>query len=271
MSECIVFVSGKGGVGKTTAVAHVGKELAAAGKRTAVLDMNIGLRNLDLVLGMEGSILYDLQQVAERACRVQQALIKNLFLPELFLLPAAADRFCKTITPERLLSVCKELKETFDYVLIDCPPGLGDGFSASVAAGDKIIPVVTPDATAIRDCDVVLEILDRARVTNRSVLINKVRPEMVAAGDMLPVDDISRILDETVLGIIPDDENVILAGNKGMPLLLSGKMPAAAAFANIAKRIQGEKVPVLNFERKVGILQRIFSKPQIGLCQSRNL
>ena len=271
MSESIVFTSGKGGVGKTTAVAHIGKELASAGKRTAVLDMNVGLRNLDLVLGMEDAVVYDLQQVAERSCRIEQALVKSIFFPNLFLLPAACDRFCKTITAERLISICQELKETFDYILIDCPSGLGDSFSASLSAADRVVLLVTPDAAAIRDCDVVLDILDKAGITDRTILVNKIRPEMVASGDMLPVDDISNILNETILGIVPDDENVILAENKGMPLWLAGKMPASAAFRNIAKRIMGENVPVLTFERKIGILQRIFAKPQIRLCQSKNL
>lgn len=271
MSESIVFTSGKGGVGKTTAVVHIGKELASMGKRTAVLDMNVGLRNLDLAFGMENSVGYDLQHVAERSCRTEQALIKNIRFPNLFLLPAAGNRFCKTITAERLISICEELKETFHYILIDCPSGLGESFAASLAAADRTVLLVTPDAAAIRDCDVVLDILDTVGITDRTILVNKIRPEMVATGDMLPVDDISNILNETILGIIPDDENVILAGNKGLPEWLSGKMPAAMAFKNITKRILGEKVPVLTFERKVGILQRIFAKPQIRLCQSKNL
>lgn len=257
MGEAIVITSGKGGVGKTTTTANIGTVLALSGKKVCLVDTDIGLRNLDVVMGLEHRIIYDLVDVIEGSCRMQQALIKDKRFDALSLLPAAQTKDKNAVQPEQMKKVVDELKKDFDYVLIDCPAGIEQGFKNAVAGADHAFIVTTPETSAVRDADRIIGLLEAEKhVSSPKLIINRIKAHMMRHGDMLDVDEIVSILAIDLLGIIPDDENVIKASNHGEPTALNPDTSAGIAFRNIGRRILGDKVPLMNLEEKKGFFQK---------------
>lgn len=243
----IVVTSGKGGVGKTTTTANVGAALAKRGHSVVLVDTDIGLRNLDLVLGVEKRIVFDLVEVVEGRCQLRQALIKDKRFPSLSMLPAAQTREKEAVSEEAMTRVMTELAETVEYVVIDCPAGIEHGFRAAIAGALEAILVTTPEVSAIRDADRVVGKLTQAKIPLR-LIVNRVRPEMVKTGDMLSVDDVCSVLSAELLGVVPDDEEVIDSTNRGEPIVLDETHRLAAIYDKIARRLNGERVPFTNLE-----------------------
>ena len=248
MCEVIVITSGKGGVGKTTTTANLGSGLAALGKKVVMIDTDIGLRNLDVVMGLENRIVYNLVDVIEGNCRMKQALIKDKRYESLYLLPSAQTRDKSAISPFQMKKLTQELMEEFDYVLLDCPAGIEQGFHNAIAGATRALVVTTPEVSAIRDADRIIGLLEKNRIQKIDLIINRIRIDMVKRGDMMSVEDVSEILSVNLLGVVPDDENVVISTNQGEPVIeldsLSGK-----AYKNICDRITGEEVPFLNLEQ----------------------
>ncbi|MDP4093345.1 MAG: septum site-determining protein MinD [Bacillota bacterium] len=257
MGEVLVVTSGKGGVGKTTTTANIGTGLALAGKKVVLIDTDIGLRNLDVVMGLENRIVYDLVDVVEGSCRVKQALIKDKRYEGLFLLPAAQTRDKTAVKPEQMLKLCEELKDEFDLVLIDCPAGIEQGFKNAIAGANRAIVVTTPEVSAVRDADRIIGLLEANDLRNPKLLINRVRVDMVKRGDMMTIDDIIDILAIDLIGVVPDDEKIVVSTNKGEPAVTDSKSIAGQAYRNITKRILGEDVPILDLEADEGFLVKI--------------
>jgi len=263
MSEVIVITSGKGGVGKTTTSANIGCGLALAGKKTVLVDSDIGLRNLDVVMGLENRIVYDLVDVVEGTCRLKQALIKDKRYPGLFLLPAAQTRDKNAVSPEQMKKLCENIKDMgFDYIIIDCPAGIEQGFKNAIAGADRAIVVTTPEVSAVRDADRIIGLLEANGLNNPMLIVNRVRYDMVKRGDMMSVDDVKEILSEEVIGIVPDDEDIVVTTNKGEPAVAEGISKAGMAYRNITSRIMGEEVPFLKLDENEGFfgkLRKIFA------------
>ena len=256
MSEDIVITSGKGGVGKTTTVANIGTALAMLGKKTAVVDTDIGLRNLDVVLGLENRIVYNLVDVVNGNCRLKQAIIKDKRHQNLFLLPAAQTKDKSAVTPEQMIKLVDSLREEFEYILLDCPAGIEQGFKNAIAGADKAIVVTTPEVSAIRDADRIIGLLEANNLRDIHLIINRLRPDMVARGDMMSVDDVTEILAVDLIGTILDDEQIVVSTNQGEPL--SGKnSQAEMEYQNIARRILGEEVPFTEITVKKGMFHRL--------------
>lgn len=258
-SRFILICSGKGGVGKTTLTANLGIALAQLGARTAVLDADFGLRNLDLLLGLENRIVYTAQEVLAGSCRLEQALVKHKQQPNLALLPAGNPRMLEWLTPDDMRKVAQLVGEQFDYVLIDAPAGIEGGFRNAMAAASEAIVVTTPEVSAVRDADRVIGLLNSEGVKPIQLVLNRVRPKMMANQEMLAVDDVTDILALPLLGLVLEDEQVIVSTNRGEPLTLSGaNSPAARAYANVARRLQGEDVPLIDPSReRQGLRARI--------------
>ena len=243
----ILICSGKGGVGKTTLTANLGIALAKQGAKTAVLDADFGLRNLDLLLGLENRIIYTAQEVLAGSCRLEQALVKHKQEPNLALLPAGNPRMLDWLTPEDMGKIATMLGESFDYVLIDAPAGIEGGFKNAMAAAKEAIVVTTPEVSAVRDADRVIGLLNAEGVKPIQLVLNRVRPKMMANQEMLSVSDVTDILALPLLGLVLEDEQVIVSTNRGEPLTLNGtKSPAARAYTNVAKRLLGEEVPLID-------------------------
>ena len=258
MSEVIVITSGKGGVGKTTTAANLGCGLALSGKKTVLIDADIGLRNLDVVMGLENRIVYDLVDVIEGSCRLRQALIRDKRFEGLYLLPAAQTRDKDAVTPEQMKKLCRNLRdEGFEYIIIDCPAGIERGFRNAIAGADKALVVTTPEVSAVRDADRIIGLLEAAGIPEPQLIVNRVKIDMIKRGDMLSVEDVSEILAAEVIGVVPDDEGVIISTNRGEPAVFSGTGRTAAAFSNIARRLIGEEVPFLNLEKGYGVFKRL--------------
>lgn len=256
MGEVIVVTSGKGGVGKTTVTANLGASLAKEGKKVILVDTDIGLRNLDVVMGLENRIVYNLVDVVEGTCRVKQAVIRDKRYPSLFLLPSAQTRDKSCVTPEQMIALTGELKEQYDYVLLDCPAGIEQGFKNAIAGAGRAIVVTTPEVSAIRDADRIIGLLESAGFRRIHLIVNRIRPDMVRRGDMLSVRDVVDILSVELLGAVPDDEQIVIHANHGEPLTVRDGL-AGVAFENIGRRIMGEEVPYLNLEAKKSIFFRI--------------
>lgn len=248
LGTAIVITSGKGGVGKTTTSANIGTGLAQNGNSVVVLDADIGLRNLDVVMGLENRIVYDIVDVVEKNCRLKQALIKDKRHKKLYLLPAAQTKDKSAVSPDQMLELVNELKKEYDYIIIDSPAGIEQGFQNSIAGADMAIIVTTPEISAVRDADRVIGILESKGLHNPRLLINRIRPEMVKRGDMMNMDDIVDILAIDLLGIVPDDEAIVISTNKGEPVVNQEDAMAGKAFKNITRRITGEEVELLNLE-----------------------
>ena len=261
MGEVIVVTSGKGGVGKTTTTANLGTALALLNKNVALVDADIGLRNLDVVIGLENRIVYDIVDVIEGNCRLKQALIRDKRYSNLFLLPAAQTRDKDAITPEQMRKLCQTLKEEFDFVIIDCPAGIEQGFRNAISGADKAIVVTTPEVSAVRDADRIIGLLEANDLRRPSLVLNRVRPEMVRRGDMMAIDDVTEILAIEIIGVVPDDESIVVSTNKGEPAVSDSSSKAGAAYKNIARRVLGEQVPFMNLNEKRGFfagLKRFF-------------
>lgn len=249
MSEVIVITSGKGGVGKTTTTANIGAGLAKLGKKVVLVDTDIGLRNLDVVMGLENRIVYNLVDVVEGNCRMRQALIKDKRYPNLSLMPSAQTRDKTAVTPEQMKKLIEELKEEFEYIILDCPAGIERGFQNAIAGATSAIIVTTPEVSAIRDADRIIGLLEASEIKDVSLIVNKIRVNMVKRGDMMSVEDVIDILAIDLIGIVPDDENIVVASNDGEPLVGSYSK-AGTAYMNICGRILGEDIPFLDLERE---------------------
>ncbi len=265
MGEAIVITSGKGGVGKTTTTANLGTALALQGKKVCLVDTDIGLRNLDVILGLENRIIYDLVDVIEGRCRIQQALMKDKrFEEDLFLLPAAQTTDKNAITPEQMKKLVDELKRDYDYVLIDSPAGIEQGYKNAVAGADRAIVVTTPEISAIRDADRIIGMLEKEDIESPKLIINRIKKNLMNDEDAMDVNEITTHLSIDLLGIVKDDEQVISSSNKGEPIVLDPANPASLGYRNIARRILGESVPLMSIEQtKEGFfskLKSLFSK-----------
>lgn len=257
MSEVIVITSGKGGVGKTTTSANLGTGLAMTGKKVVMIDADIGLRNLDVIMGLENRIVYDLIDVVEGNCRLKQALIKDKRLSSLYLLPAAQTKDKNAVNPEQMQKLCESLKEEFDFVVIDCPAGIEQGFRNAIAGADRAIVITTPEVSAVRDADRIIGLLEASELKRPMLVLNRIRPDMVKRGDMMALDDVTDILAIDVLGVVPDDESIVVSANRGEPAVTDNNSKAGQAFRNITKRLLGEEVPLMKLEVEDGLLVRI--------------
>lgn len=264
----IVVTSGKGGVGKTTSTANIGAGLARMGYKVVLIDTDIGLRNLDILMGLENRIVYNIVDVVEERCKLNQALVKDKRMPNLCLLPAAQTRDKSALTPEQMKTVVEDLKKEHDFILIDSPAGIEQGFQNAVAAASEAIVVATPEMSSVRDADRIIGLLEtKEEITNYKLILNRVRPEMVKANDMMDVDDVLEILSIKLLGIIPEDQDIIISTNRGEPVVLreGDKVPKATmAYRNIASRISGDDVPFLDLETPTPWVERVKSLFRFG-------
>ena len=263
ISKVITVTSGKGGVGKTTSTANLGTALAKDGMRTLVIDTDIGLRNLDVVMGLENRVVYDVVDIIEGRCKPKQAMIKSRTLDNLFLIPAAQTRDKDSITPEQMKQLVLELKKDFDFILIDCPAGIESGFKNAIAGADEAIIVTTPEVSAVRDADRIVGLLAANEMYEPKLILNRVRMDMMQRGDMMSIEDVLDILNIDLLGVVPDDESIIISTNKGESVLDMSKSTASQAYFNIAKRMQGEDIPFMNLNPEKSFLSKF--KKVIGL------
>ena len=262
MGEVIVITSGKGGVGKTTTTANIGAGLSKLEKKVVVIDTDLGLRNLDVVMGLENRIVYNIVDVIEGSCRLKQALIKDKRFPELYLLPSAQTKDKSSVSPEQMKKLVEDIRDEFDFILLDCPAGIEQGFQNAIAGADRSIVVTTPEVSAIRDADRIVGLLEANEMTRIDLIINRIRMDMVKRGDMLKVEDVCDILSIPLLGVIPDDEQVVVSTNQGDPLV-GGSSLAGQAYVNICHRLMGEDVPMMDLDAKkgvMGILRELFRR-----------
>ncbi|HUX75017.1 MAG TPA: septum site-determining protein MinD [Anaerolineae bacterium] len=257
-ARVITVTSGKGGVGKTTMVANLGIALAVHGQRVVVIDADVGLRNLDVLLGLENRIVYDLVDVIEGRCRLRQALVRDKRLSELFLLPAAQTRDKSAVQPEDMVRVCDSLREQHDFVLIDSPAGIEHGFRFAIAPADEILIVTNPEVAAVRDADRIIGLIEAEEQGPARLVINRIKPDMVRRGEMLDIADVVELLSVDLIGIVPEDQAILVAANRGQPLAFSSDSSTAGrAFHNIARRLLGEDVPFITL-REPGVLEKLF-------------
>jgi len=255
--KVITVTSGKGGVGKTTATANLGAALADFGHKVACVDGDIGLRNLDVVMGLENRIVYDLVDVVEGRCRLRQAMIRDKRLPELYLIPAAQTRDKSAVSPSDMVRLCDELRPECDYILIDSPAGIERGFRNAIAPADIVVVITNPEVSAVRDADRIIGLVEAEEKGPARLVINRIKPDMIRRGDMLAVDDIIELLAVQLIGLVPDDDSVLTSTNRGTPVVLDGKSKAGLAFRNIARRLMDEEVPFLNMEDEGGFFSRL--------------
>jgi len=253
----ITITSGKGGVGKTTTTANIGVGLAMLGQRVVTIDSDIGLRNLDVVMGLENRIVYDLVDAVEGHCRLRQALIRDKRLSELYLLPAAQTRDKSAVSPEQMIELCDELRPDFDFVLIDSPAGIEQGYRNAVAPADRVVIVTTPEVSAVRDADRIVGLVEAEEKGPATLILNRLNPDMVRRGQMLSTEDVVEILAIDLLGIIPEDKQIIISTNRGTPVALDGKAPSGQAFRNIAGRLLGQDIPFMPLKGSAGVLDRL--------------
>jgi septum site-determining protein MinD len=256
MSEVIVVTSGKGGVGKTTSTANIGAGLARMNKKVVLVDTDIGLRNLDVVMGLENRIIYNLVDVVEGNCRIKQALIRDKHYSNLYLLPSAQTRDKSAVTPEQMIKLVDGLSQIFDYIVLDCPAGIEQGFRNAIAAAQRAIVVTTPEVSAIRDADRIIGLLEAGGIKKIDLVINRIRIDMVKRGQMMSAEDVLDILAVNLIGAIPDEESVVIAANHGEPVIGSDTL-AGQAYLNIARRILGETVPLAQLETNHTLLQKV--------------
>lgn len=256
MGEVIVVTSGKGGVGKTTTTANIGAGLSRLDKKVVIIDTDLGLRNLDVVMGLENLIVYNLVDVIEGKCRMKQALIRDRRYENLYLLPSAQTKDKSAVSPGQIRKLTDELKEEFDYILVDCPAGIEQGFQNAIAGAERAFIVTTPEVSAIRDADRIIGLLEKNGIRKNELIINRIRIDMVKRGDMMSVDDVTEILSIPLLGIIPDDEQVVIGTNQGTPVI-SIHSAAGTAYSNICRRILGEEVEFLDLNHAQNFLSRL--------------
>jgi len=246
--KSLVITSGKGGVGKTTTVANIGTALAMMQHKVCLIDADIGLRNLDVIMGLENRIVYDIVDVVEENCRLEQALIRDKRHKNLFLLPAAQTRDKTAVQPKQMENLVKDLKKEVDYIIIDSPAGIEQGFKNAIAGADFALIVTTPEVSAVRDADRIIGLLEAEGIKDPEVIINRINPDMVKRGDMMTIEDIIEILAVKLKGIVPEDDIIIVSSNRGEPVVLKDNPKAGQAFKNIARRITGEEVNFISLE-----------------------
>jgi septum site-determining protein MinD len=256
-ASVITITSGKGGVGKTTTTANLSAALAALGKKVVAIDADIGLRNLDVVMGLENRIVYDLVNVIEGVCRLRQAMIKDKRLPELYMIPAAQSRDKTAVTPGDMIELTNELRPDFDFILIDSPAGIEQGFKNAIAPADRVLIVTTPEVSAVRDADRIIGLIEAEEKGPAELIVNRLRLDMVKRGDMLTTDDVIDVLAINLIGIVPDDESIIISTNQGRPAVMENGSNAGQAFKNIALRLTGQEVPFLNLEENGSFIKRL--------------
>jgi septum site-determining protein MinD len=256
-AKVVTVTSGKGGVGKTTATANLAAALAADGGKVVCIDADIGLRNLDVVLGLENRIVYDIVDIVEGRCRLRQAMIRDKRLPELYLIPAAQTRDKSAISPSDMIRLTDDLRADYDWILIDSPAGIERGFRNAIAPADMVIVVTNPEISAVRDADRIIGLIEAEEKGPAKLIVNRLRAEMVRRGDMLAIEDILELLAVDLIGVIPEDEQVVMSTNRGVPVSIDGKSRAGQAFRNIARRIKGEEVPFMNLEEQGGFFGRL--------------
>lgn len=263
-AKVITVTSGKGGVGKTTTSANISVALASLGHKVVCLDADIGLRNLDVVLGLENRIVYDIVDVIEGRCRLKQAMIRDKRFPELYLIPAAQTRDKNALSPSDMVNLCNELRTEVDWIVVDSPAGIERGFRNAIAPADFILVVTNPEVSAVRDADRIVGIIEAEGKGPAHLIINRLNINLVKRGDMLSADDIIDLLAIDLVGIIPEDEMVVISTNRGQPVVLDSKSRAGQAFMNIARRITGEQVPLMNLEEKTNIFDKMVKAIKIG-------
>lgn len=255
--KVVTITSGKGGVGKTTATANIGAAMAAEGMKVVCIDADIGLRNLDVVMGLENRIVYDLVDVVEGRCRLRQAMIRDKRSEGLFLIPAAQTRDKSAISPSDMVRLCDELRLEHDFIVIDSPAGIERGFRNAIAPADSVVIVTNPEVSAVRDADRIIGLVEAEEKGPARLIINRINPRMVKQGDMLAAEDVIELLAVSLLGLVPEDEEVIVSTNRGTPIALDGNSRAGQAFRNIARRLNGKEVPFLELDAESGFLDRI--------------
>ena len=256
-AKVVTITSGKGGVVKTTATANIGAALANNSHKVVCIDADIGLRNLDVVLGLENRIVYDLVDVIEGRCRLRQAMIRDKRLPELYLIPAAQTRDKSAVTPSDMVRLCNEMRDEFDWILIDSPAGIERGFRNALAPADIVLVVTNPEVSAVRDADRIIGLVESEEKGPARLILNRIKPSMVKRGDMLSMEDVLELLAVELIGLVPDDEVVLVSTNRGLPVALDGKSRAGQAFRNIARRLEGEQVPFMSLDDNAGFLGKL--------------
>jgi len=256
-AKVITITSGKGGVGKTTATANIGAALASRGQKVVCIDADIGLRNLDVVMGLENRIVYDLVDAVEGRCRLKQAMIKDKHIPDLYLIPSAQSRDKTAVSPSDMIRLCNELRQDMDWVIVDSPAGIERGFKNAIAPADQVIVVTNPEVSAVRDADRIIGIVEAEEKGTPKLLLNRLNLEMVKQNNMLSADDVVDLLAIHLLGIIPEDKKVIISTNQGTPIAMDDKSLAGQAYQNISRRLLGEDVPLLDLDKGSGFFNRI--------------
>ena len=245
-------------MGKTTTNANIGTALAKAGNKVVMIDTDLGLRNLDLLLGLENRIVYTIVDVVEKRCKLKQALVKDKKNPNLCLLAAAQTRDKTAVSEEQLKEICEQLQKDYDFILVDCPAGIEQGFQNAVAGASEAIVVTTPEMSAVRDADRIIGLLEaREEIESYKLLINRVRPNLIKSNDMMSVEDVAEILSADLIGIIPEDTGIITSTNKGEPIVNDENSLAGRAYRNVAHRIMGEEVPFLNLEEETSFMTKV--------------
>jgi len=256
-AKTITITSGKGGVGKTTATANLAVALASMGQKVTCIDSDIGLRNLDVVLGLENRIVYDLVDIIEGRCRLRQAMIRDKRFEELYLIPAAQTRDKNAVSPTDMIKLVNELRNEMDWVIVDSPAGIERGFRNAIAPADEVLVVTNPDVSAVRDADRIIGIIEAEQKGPAKLIINRVNPQMIQRGDMMDSNDVLELLAIKLIGIVPEDEQVIVSTNVGKPVALEEKSRAGLAFRNIARRLMGDEVPFMDLMHREDIFIRL--------------
>ncbi len=257
MGEIIIIASGKGGTGKTTAAANIGAALANLGHLTALVDMDMGLRNLDVALGLENEIVYDVSDIIDGTRTVDEALIRDPRYENLYFIPSPQTRDASGLDEKRFAELWETLKNRFDYCVIDSPAGIDGGFKYSLSGADRGIIVTVPETAALRDADRVISIMENAGIEDIRLVINRVREDMINSGIMMNVDVCMDILSIPIIGIVPDDTELLVSGLRGEIAVMNPNSRAGKAFLNIAKRINGESVPIMDFDQRKGFFKRL--------------
>lgn len=260
----LVITSGKGGVGKTTTSANLGTALAMLDKKVVLVDTDIGLRNLDVVMGLENRIVFDIVDVVNEHCRLKQALIKDKRFESLCLLPAAQTKDKTAVSPHQMRNLTNDLRQEFDYILVDCPAGIEQGFKNAIAGADAAIVVATPEVSSVRDADRIIGLLEAAGLKETQLIINRIRPKMVKKGDMMDIADILDILSIELLGVVPEDESIVISTNRGEPAVMGNNSPAGEAYRRIARRIIGERVPMYTLDDSSNIMTRFIKRLKLA-------